>query len=292
MSYSSYGIEKGQLIRQPATANLLIDSADRDKQNASPFDFRITRKNQLINGFFTRVGTTEVVLEWCDGNIYEGNFTSNIDISGASTALGISVSLVLGGFYTVQDAFEQLIKEVNDVSGTTGVSLAFVNTLGIPSLIVTGGHIKFVEGDGLAEALDISPLDVLDTSFFIQCPDLRHYRYLDFVSSELTSVQDVKDASTAPFVRDVLCRWYMSEDQQEQEDGFGFPILMGYKQFKRRRLFNPPKQIKWEQNFPVGNLSFQVYGDDGALPITLQINTLTEVPSKSDWLMTLQLSEN
>ena len=293
MSYSSFGVEQGQLIRQPATANLMVDSKDRDASSPSPWDFTITRKNQLINGFFTRVGTTEVVLEWCDGNIYEGNSASTVDISGSAVRNNEEViQLTLGGFYTVADALEELTKVINDLSGTTGVSVAVVTGQGIPYLNVTGGHLLFNSGSGgLVEALGISPLDVDATSFFIECPDLRHYRYLDFVSSELTSVQNVKDSSTAPFVRDVLCRWYMVEDQQELEDELGFPILMGYKSFRRRRLYNPPKQIKWEQNYPVGNLSFQVYASDGLLPVSVALGTINAVPSKSQWLMTLQLSE-
>ena len=293
MSYSSYGIEKGQPIRVPATANLMIDSKDRDKSSLSPWDFNITRSNQLINGYFTRVGTAEVVLEWCDGNIYEGNSASTVDISGTTVRSNDEIiQLTLGGFYTVADALEVLTDTINDLSGTTGVSVVVVTGQGIPFLQVTGGKLLFnSDSGGLVEALGISPLDALDSTFYIQCPDLRHYRYLDFVSSELTAVQNVKDASTASFVRDVLCRWYMVEDQQEQEDPLGFPILMGYKSFRRRRLYNPPKQIKWEQNFPVGNLSFQVFADDGLLPVTVAINTVNPVPSSSQWLMTLQLSE-
>jgi hypothetical protein len=271
----------------------MIDSKDRDATSLSPWDFTISRRNQLINGFFTRVGTTEVVLEWNDGNIYEGNSASVVDISGASVRNNDEIiQLTLGGFYTVADALEALTTAINDLSGTTGVSVSVVTNQGVAFLNVTGGKLLFSSNSGgLVEALGISPLDALDSSFFIQSPDLRHYRYLDFVSSELTAVQNVKDSSPAPFVRDVLCRWYMSEDQPELEDSLGFPILMGYKSFKRRRLYNPPKQIKWEQNYPVGNLSFQVYTDDGSLPVTVAINTVNPVPSKSQWLMTLQLSE-
>ena len=58
---------------------------------------------------------------------------------------------------------------------------------------------------------------------------------------------------------------------------------MGYTRFVRRRLYNPPKQIKWQPNQPMGNLSFQVYGDDGDL--------VTADLLDSNWLMTLQLSE-
>ncbi len=292
MSYSSYGIEKGQLIRQPSTANLMIDSANRDSVNPSPWDFSITRRNQLINGFFTRAGTTEVVLEWCDGNIWTGNSASTYDVSGTTVRNNDEVvQLRIGGFYTVADALDTLIGDINDLSGTTGVSIRIVTNQGVPFLKTTGGHVLFnSDSGGLVEALGISPLDVEDTVFDINCPDLRRYRYLDFTSSQLTAVQDVKDSSTASYVRDVLCRWYMAEDSPEPEDKYGFPILMGYKQFKRRRLFNPPKQIKWEQNVPVGNLGFTIYADNQEIPVALDA-TGNPTDSTSQWLMTIQLSE-
>jgi hypothetical protein len=299
MNTSSFGIEKATLIRMPATANLMLDSADRDSKASLPWNFSITRRNQLINGYFTRAGTTEVVLEWCEGNIYTktaslpGNSALTLDISGASVReTDEIVQLVLGGFYTVAEALESIRTVVNDLSGTTGVSVNVVTGQGIPFLAVTGGHLLFnSDSGGLAEALGITPLDEDATAFFIRCPDLRKYRYLDFVSPQLTSVQDVKDAATNAFVRDVLCRWYMAEDEPEQLDQYGFPILMGYKQFVRRRIFNPPKQIKWEQNFPVGNLSFEVYGNDGAIVSSLNIDGTVATSTDSNWLMTLQLSE-
>lgn len=101
--------------------------------------------------------------------------------------------------------------------------------------------------------------------------------------NQLTYNQAVKDASTSPNERDVLCRWYFDYDNQTPTDGYGFPILMGYAPFCLRRLFNPPKQIQWETNIPVGNLSFQLYDDDG---------TLVPVNSRTEYLMTLQVSEN
>jgi hypothetical protein len=106
------------------------------------------------------------------------------------------------------------------------------------------------------------------------------------VSEDLTYAQDLKDSSTQIINRDVIVRWYFSDDTPEQLDAYGFPILMGYTQFSRRRLYNPPKQIKWDRDLPLGNLRFTLYDQDGNLPFT-------RVPSDStNWLMTLQLSEN
>jgi hypothetical protein len=58
---------------------------------------------------------------------------------------------------------------------------------------------------------------------------------------------------------------------------------MGYRPFNYRRLYNPPKQIRWDNIQPVGNLTFQVYNDQGVL---------APMRTTTNWLMTLQLSED
>jgi len=276
---SSFSIDKAVTFRAPATANLMVDSADRNSTlNPSAFDFQITRPNSIMNGFFTRCGTTEVVLEWSEPNILEGEIT--LDISGASVRSQVTTTII-SSFLNVADLLNLIVE---DLSGTNGVALSVVQTGGYTGISATGGRFRVVSTP-LAVQLGIDLSPALATQKLINgFPDLRLYRYLDFVSPTLTYNQDLKDTSTSTYNRDVLCRWYMAEDQPEATDAYGFPILMGYESFVRRRIFNPPKQIKWDNNIPVGNLIFQVYNDDGEL--------LLPSEPKTNWLMTLQLSEN
>lgn len=276
---SSYGVEKGTTIRYPSTANLMVDSADRpNNTTTTPWNFQITKTNSIMNGFFTRVGTTEVVLEWCEPNIVGGEIS--LDISGA-TVRSIE-TFNYDGFFTVESLLQAI---ATDASGTNGVVFtASVTGDGYGGLGSTGGKFQVVDTP-LAEQLNLPIMGGLSNrKNIVGCPDLRFYRYLDFVSQQITYAQDLKDNSTQPINRDVLCRWYMAEDSPEQLDGFGYPILMGYKAFVRRRLFNPPKQIKWDNNLPVGNVSFQVYRETGSL--------VGNSNNESNWLMTLQFSEN
>jgi hypothetical protein len=69
-------------------------------------------------------------------------------------------------------------------------------------------------------------------------------------------------------VVDVLQRFYFAYDAENTYDKYNFPILMGYRPFVVERMFNPPKQIKWENNMPVGQLQLLVYGQ----PIPLNTN--------------------
>jgi hypothetical protein len=273
---NSFGIDKAVTFRQPSTANLMIDSADRP--GGTPWDFQITRQNSILNGFFTRIGTTEVVLEWGEPNIVEGEIL--IDISGTS-ARSTQTLTIFDSFVTMAD----LLNEIASVSAN-GVTFTVATVGANVSINATGGRFQFLTsplavqaaitiGGGLATSKPVGNIGI---------PDLRLYRYIDFTCPQITYAQDLKDSSTQLINRDVLCRWYMAEDQPEPADEYGFPILMGYQPFVRRRLFNPPKQVKWDTNLPLGNLVFQVYGDDGEL--------LQSYSGASNFLLTLQASEN
>ena len=281
--------ERATTIRQPSTANLMIDSDDRNfTVYPSPYKFQINKPNALINGFFTRVATTEVVLEWCSPNI-SADLSSNIlsfDISGvgANTFNGTSSVTLPDGMYYVSEVVEAWIHGMNQLTGTTGATFILNNSVGLPYIDISGAKVT-VNPTNLSILLDLSGNLVNTQVIGFGCPDIRPLRYIDFVSSQLTYAQEVKDASTSDDVRDVLCRWYFSEDVPEQLDSLGFPIYMGYKAFRRRRLFNPPKQIRWENNLPVGNLSFELYGPAGEI---LETPTYS---SDVQWLMTLQISE-
>ena len=301
MNTSSFGVERGTLIRVPATANLMVDSADRPPildasglNISSPWDFSLNRSQSLINGFFTRVGTTEIVLEWCVDNISStlGNNTFAVtDTSGI-----VYTATIPQGSYTVQQALEEIVSQLNQVTPPS-------YTFEVDRSAATNFLCRFFNSNAslrqfrinqtqLARQLSLNVYNgstpipsPFARSFTVECPDLRPCRYLDFVCDQLTAVQDVKDASTARIVRDVLCRWYFADDVPNQLDDFGFPILMGYTRFVTRRIFNPPKQIKWEQNQQIGGfLRFTVYSDTGAVVTDGSI-------ADSNWLMTLQLSE-
>ena len=289
-------------IRQPATANLMIDSADRDDSYPTCFDFQIVKPASIMNGFFSRVGTTEVVLEWCEHNITESDTYKNnaivfdLSMNSPSQPAPITTTIDLsGGFYTVAETLDAIVAKLNDLSGTTTMTFAIVKVGGYVKLEATGGSFSIpIAGQLNAGSILANQLQIVQESLVtfrqISCPDLRPFRYIDFVSQQLTYNQDLKDATSNNIVRDVLCRWYFDDDVPEQLDTYGFAILMGYKQFCRRRLFNPPKQIRWSNNMPVGNISFQLYGWVPYVGLGLQ--PIESDGEDTNWLMTLQMSEN
>lgn len=274
--------EKGQVIRQPSTANLMIDSFDQTiigNANFNPFQFQITKNAAILNGFFTRVATTEVVLTWEEGNIEQG---VNDEFTVIKTAGAVPYTVTIAyGFYTVEEALDALVVALN--AAGTGLTWSISGSGATTGLAATGA---FTVPNTTLLAIQLRLVDTTSStkSFIVGSPDLRPYRYIDFVSADLTYNQDVKDASTSETQPQVLCRWYFAWDVMPLIDGYGFPILMGYTAFSARRIFNPPKQIKWRPNQSIGNLSFRVLDPQGAV-IPYDSTTF------SNWQMTLQVSE-
>ena len=287
-------------IRYPSIANLMVDSADR---STSVFpncnNFSINRPYSMLNGSFTRVATTEVVFEWNTPNVGGVGFSGTLQYN---TPAGQYSLVIPTGFYTVEEAINMIVGLLNTVTTTAPPGDTPSGITWTVAASVLGGAILTQAGAGAgAVTVTENPADtpnLIDAIFgtftstgaadpvrsLLTFIDLRPYRYIDIISQSLTYAQDVKDASTANNVRDVLCRWYFDYDDQATYDAFGYPILMGYKPFCLRRIFNPPKQIKWDQNLPVaGVMDFALYDNNGKVAATTDT---------TNFLMTLQVSEN
>ena len=280
--------EKGVPIRVPATANLMVASEDRT--NGSVVDFLINKPDSIMNGFFNRIATTEVVLDWRVYNISQtslGNATFSVVVGGNP----YSITLVPGQ-YSVAYALDEIAAELNNAG--TGANWDVVPATGNAASV----GIVYLRADqpwtlnltALAAALGLAPgastnFGGTNNGIYVIDPDLRAYRYIDFVSESLTYNQDVKDNSTNIRSRNVLCRWYFASDSPPETDPLGFPILPGYVPYIARRIFSPPKQIKWNPAQPIGQMRLQVYAD--SLP-----GTALSFAGQMEYYMTLQVSEN
>ena len=76
----------------------------------------------------------------------------------------------------------------------------------------------------------------------------------------------------------------MAWDNNTDVDGYGYAILQGYQPFVQRRYLAFPKQIKWENNMPIGQLEFRVLDSSGRPPILIATDQL-------EFGMTLLVSE-
>lgn len=304
--------ERAFTQRAPSTANLMVDS--RDRRNAVyPLcnDFLISRNQSILNGFFTRIGTTEVVMEWKTPNVSADDAIGNnyLTYNAGATAQDLYLPT---GFYNVQQSLNAIARVLTDASGgTSGAGLAWsvAGLIGAGAALVvrnTSASVQTftVAGDLIlqlgARAVDgvtpvnfiggtVGPGSSVQIPFYPSRADLRPARYVDIVCTQLTNNQSVKDGSTSTNPRDVLCRWYFDYDNQAPVDDFGFPILMGYNAFCLRRTYSPPKQIQWQANVPVGQMVFQMYGNS----YLDQTNARLQIVNReTDFLITLQASEN
>jgi len=288
--------DKVTVIRQPSTANLMIDSGDRD-YTAYPYpaNFTIQKNYSILNGFFTRLGVTEVSLDFALPNIttLSGNNTFTVTVTGAG-ANPYTVTLP-SGMYTIAQILDTLVSLLN-AAQATGVFSIVSATGGYPALACTVTYI--ITSTILSNSLGFTPGGAASLSkktSTLAPAQVVTYAYLDIICAQLTYAQKLKDTTTGSNSKDVLCRWYMAWDGPPQNDKYGFPILMGYQPFNCRRIFSPPKQIRWEPNLPIGNLSFEVWGAiQGAANVAQnyyqQLNSSAE-QTDFDFNLTIQVSE-
>jgi hypothetical protein len=123
---------KGVDVREPSTANFLIDSQDRTGYNASTVfipganpsgltsaDFTITKTGQnLVNGFFTRFATTEITLDWNIQNVsaLAGNNTTELAVNNGSGGYTTYTVTIADGNYTVAEALAALVTRMNTLT--------------------------------------------------------------------------------------------------------------------------------------------------------------------------------
>ena len=288
--------DRGVPTREASTANLLIDSADRVGFSGgvtatnSAADFSITKNQSILNGFFTRLAVTEVVLDWCIPNVAPefGNVSLEYVVGSQSY---ISPPLA-AGHYTIA----RILSDLTAVLNAQAISESLPLTWSVSGDVPTNGQatlnavssppgttVIFI-GNNLQAQLNIQK-QVAGNFFPIGCPALLPYTYLDFICDQLTYNQDLKDETTNLVGRNTLYRWVLAWDGPSPVDTLGYPIFQGYEPFRTRRYLAFPKQIRWEPNQPIGQMLFQVIGSDG------EIIPVAAVEGNFEWNMCLQVSE-
>lgn len=323
--------------RPTATSLLCIDSNDRFKSNidarritiraaSTPYDFTINKNQSLMNGFFTRLGVTEVMFQWMIPNI---NVQTNIvgfdyRANGAAPIIRDAVQID-AGFYTpamLAAAIQQ------DVRALDPINLgAFTMTYGVD---INGDQLPvFVYNTNSAASVRFYPLDTEDLGtvpdinirsrqlfdllgFFTYTdvvPDpsnndfsiagqgyttyCQSTRYIDIVCSQLTNNQALKDTMSQVVARDVLCRVYLSDAQNSQSTVLPSSATFcppGCMPTTLYRNFSQPKQIQWIPNQPVpGYLRFEVFDEDGN---NLNLLSNNDEDDGSNWAITVAVTEN
>ena len=254
---SELGSDVGQTIRMPSNSLMTIDSRDR-YQNATdrttnpstPYNFVITKAESLFNGFFTRIGLTEINFPWLVPNI---NYYSNsIQISTFANAtpgtINTSVLTLSDGFLSEEQIAAGLQTLINANLTATypaagySVVVQYSGTLGVP---VSGGAVisnpmSFVITLTGAFTLSLSPdpnpakasynnlfrmmawrLSPIvggfaGTAYQVGSPTSATFTsYIDIVSRRLVAYQSLYDTTSASVNRNILCRLYLNTDNNQ-----------------------------------------------------------------------------
>lgn len=275
-------IRSGVTIRNPSTANLMVSSLDRTSGKST--DFTISKKQNILSGFFTRMGMVEISLDWCVPNIseYLKNRSLVVEI-GSNPAFTASVPQ---GHYTVQSLLDALVVALNTNTYSAVFSVGGVTNL--KSLVCTT-NFNILEGN-LQQSLNLAT-DEEAIGFPIFCPNLLPYPFIDFVCSNLTYQQGLKDATTSESSRDVLYRWVFGWDECAPMDSYGYAINQGYLPFIARRYLSYPKQIKWDSQQPIGQLKFEVYDANGLIVQVADPIAAGGSDGEMEFFLTLLVSE-
>jgi len=316
-----------QTIRQPSSAILAIDSEDRykdyidaDANPTSPYDFTITKAQNLLAGFFTRLGVTEVVFPWAIPNVNAktNRMLYTYQIGAAPPVTNVLTSAGIG-FYKPAELAARIQADISAVVGVPfsftyggGGASPFGNRVALPFFqynIGPGNTISFTPMTpdsaeypypattkqlfdllGFTTAGNSQPLQ-LGAGEFTYC---QATKYVDIVCQQLTNNQAVKDSMSQPIVRDTLCRIYIADSTGTNQSTISpaDPLFcpVGCAPTTLYRNFTVPKMIQWtpNQNIP-GYLRFEIY-DDGGSPLSSSLNIPTF--GTMDWQMTLLVSEN
>jgi len=264
-------------IRFPSTANLQIDSMDRARGTSS--NFSITKQGNIMTGFFTRFGVVEITMLWEVANISAafGNDVLIVDVENAGTTKTY-IGVLVDGNYTVASALNELVVTLNADIATDPLSdasefyltsaplnnIAGMGTQYLQCGTVTGTVSTTLRNITVHPGLLQQQLGLKTTAATfnsISRPNLAPYNYLDFVCSNLTYQQGLKDATTGTSSRDVLYRWVFAWDVPPPQDEYGYPIFQGYQPFNARRYLSCPKQVKWDGQQSLGQMQFEVYAN-------------------------------
>lgn len=327
-----------QTIRPPSTSLLTIDSEDRFENytqasaaaslppstlNATPYYYAIRKRESLMNGFFTRVGVTEICFPWSVPNI--NRKTRQIQITWSGTSAGTAIIELLDGFYTPHALAAALETEIQAIEPAPGV-------FPLAAVVVAYGNLDTptfgynTNAAGLFIAFD--PMDygstdypfpsttkqlfhVLGFSDLNSAPAVVSYsgftfcqstRYVDICCFQLTNNQALKDQTSQTVARDMLARVYLGDGlipgntpANASSPDFCPPGCAPYTIY---RNYAAPKQIQWLPNQPIpGYLLFQVFDDAGASLTEILEPEQTSASAADqaaylDWSMTMQVSEN
>ena len=221
-------------IRPSSTSIFAIDSDDRYKDFAQrrasptyPFRFSIAKNESLLNGFFKRLALTEFRMQWTLPNFSKAWKNTDMLIDYKVNGTGAEQTELIeipDGFYNAEDLASALEAAIQQYIPTFVVRvLRTMDGYGpdevfyFSTLSTTTYHFRPNGRSPHRSLIDMLNIhEPLGTTFKVSeesgIPSLRPTDYVDLVCQQLTNNQNLKDATSAPITRDMLCRIYLDSD--------------------------------------------------------------------------------
>jgi hypothetical protein len=265
-------LNTGTDIRNPSTANLQIDSEDRVDGTSSSFS--LSSNQNILAGYFTRLAVQEIVLNYAVPNVsaIASNNTLTWQEYSSPGVLSVPYTITIpSGNYTAKTLMDTIVALMTAappaftytvVDSTTSPGFKAIRTTNSLGLIWTASNLQ----SQLDLPLGVSSPGLGWVDSDMVAVSLLPYTYLDFISQNLTQNQELNDATTNRFYnRNTVYRWHFAWDSPAPVDAYNYPINQGYMPFIQRRNIAFPKQIRWREEQPIGQLRWEVYTSEGGL---------------------------
>lgn len=289
--------------------------------NNSPYSFTISRNESIVNGRPTRIFCTEINWEHAIPNVNVR--TNSIRISSTDflgNDLNAIVTLV-DGFYkpsqlatAMQNAIRALdplgTYKLNTFTMTYGISTTGAGTSEMPIFEYNTNSVAYISFQDLSGSEYIYGPRSKQLFDLLGFGDINRAgaasgrggttfalwtKFIDIVCPQLTAVQNLRDTMTEPSARSVLCRLYLNDSSTPTNVAPSSSAFApaGTQPAIFYRQFSVPKAIQYIPTLPIGgSLNFVCY-DDSGFPLSETVGTNSAgVPYRSNWSLTLQITEN
>lgn len=324
----------GTPIRPPATAVLTVDTADRLKFDANGYAIQPSAVNNLyintqqtvVQGYFTRIGLTELNMVWNIPNVNARNNTLTLRLyDGAGGSTDLTTDVPADGFYDPV----ALAGAISSSLATDVALLPAPYPARYPGITVTYNQItcsftiqNSIAGNGfliiphnLGASDDLTnmmgfgaiPSTATPASTWIGgYASMQYTPYIDIVSRQLTKKQNVNDNSTSTNTgRNLLARIYLTPEDINQVPRIDpllappyttlIPSMIGCRPFTLRREFAIPKQIYWDTKEFINVIDLVLTDYKGSVlyesPTVQAGNTISLGTGNANWQLTFQITE-
>ena len=262
----------GVAIRQPSSAQLLIDSLDR-YPNGFPIAggttssaWQLNLQQLAMNGYIHRLAVSQIQFQWNLPTIitdYNDQLYFNYGGSFYTATLA-------PGFYTPDDLAAEIQTAMNTAIVGVAFTVVFSPLTGTFTWDSTGSAFVFLNTGSRPTRYNRAYLTlgiyVAGTAVNVKTgtqPSMLATRYIDICSNFLTKYQRLKDTTTLPanIVSSCIARIYpVALNTQVQLTGTS---SVGSQPFIVAIDFGTPKQIAWSPEEAIGNFDLQLLDEDG-----------------------------